>query len=68
MKQVSEMPTSGRFIAVWQSANGLVVSDNFIYLPSGLYVVGLNETLTSEKISYFVREQENRQCKYFIAD
>ena len=67
MKQVSEMPTSGRFVAVWQT-NEIVVSDNFIYLPSGLYVVGLNETLTSEKISYFVREQENRQCKYFIAD
>ena len=67
MKQVSEMPTSGRFVAVWQT-NEMAVSDNFIYLPSGLYAVGSNETLTSEKISYFVREQENRQCKYFIAD
>ena len=67
MKQVSEMPTSGRFVAVWQT-NEIVVSDNFIYLPSGLYSSGLHETLTSEKISYFVREQENRQCKYFIAD
>ena len=61
------MPTSGQFVAVWQ-INGMVVSDNFIYLSNGLFVTGLDETLTNEKISYFVREQENRQCKYFIAD
>ena len=67
MKQVSEMPTSGQFVAVWQ-INGIAVSENFIYLSNGLYAVGLEEALTSEKISYFVREQENRQCKYFIAD
>jgi len=67
MKQVSEMPTSGQFVAVWQ-INGMVVSENFIYLSNGLYATGLYEILTSEKISYFVREQENRQCKYFIAD
>ena len=54
MKQVSEMPTSGQFVAVWQ-INGMAVSDNFIYLPSGgLYSDGLHETLTSEKISYFL--------------
>ena len=67
MKQVSEMPTSGQFVAVWQF-NGEILTDNFIYLNGELFASGIEKYLTEMEVSFFIKKQPEYQTKYFIAD
>lgn len=64
MKQVSEMPTSGQFVAVWQKED-IVISECFDWLTDGLFAIHMRRTLTDEQIDYF---KSNFTQTYFIAD
>lgn len=67
MKQVSEMPTSGQFVAVW-GFNGEIFTDNFIYLNGKLFALGVEKDLTEMEVSFFIKKQPEYQTKYFIAE
>ena len=71
MKQVDEMPTSGRFVAVWQSANG-VFGDTYLWRDGDLLVYD-NSINDFDFDGHFdtnsiVRSLKSKNVKYFIAD
>lgn len=67
MRQVDEMPTSGQFVAVWQT-NNEVCSDVFRWCGDVLISSMLEYDLTSEDIAKFISEEKENQCKCFIAE
>lgn len=68
MKQVSEMPTSGQFVAVWQ-LNGKILSDVLWYGVDGeLNSIILDNEITKEGIDEFKAEEKITGAQYFIAD
>jgi hypothetical protein len=67
MKQVSEMPTSGQFVVVWQF-NREVLSDVMYWLCGSLMSSALDIKIQQETIDDFMSDDKITDIKYFIAD
>jgi hypothetical protein len=65
MKQVNEMPTEGKFVAVWENDNG-VWSGVFIFEDGILYEYnGSEDSWDSYHTPYF-KEGGNYSTTYFV--
>lgn len=65
MKQVSEMPTSGQFVMIWMSYEGLC-ADTMIHNEDGfLCSLILGEQVDRKMI---IHDAKERSVQYFIAD
>ena len=65
MKQVSEMPTSGQFVMIWMSDEGLC-ADTMIHNEDGfLCSLILGEQVDRNEI---IHDAKERSVQYFIAD
>ena len=52
MKQVSEMPKSGQFVAVWTGQTGKIWSDTLMFIGENIF-------------SYEEFNEDNEECHFF---
>jgi hypothetical protein len=67
MQQVDEMPTSGKFVVVWQF-DGEVLSDVMYWLCGSLISSTLDIKTQQDVIDDFMSDDKITDIKYFIAD